>query len=220
MTSRHAAIVVIACSVLACSSETSDSEKPKEQPFHGTVLGVPFDPVDATAFVMEPMACETLAGSAEETFTTIEIRFSSEPGVCQLANDVSFCGEKAGTTIAYVAVTRGDVDGGLVQPIGPGTYRDQDTRVVDANGVVFWVWSDATIYDAACTGTTGKEGGVGWVTFDEVGPTHVRGSASMTFQNGDTLSGTFDAPICAASGAEYCASLKGGCEKQGFSCVP
>jgi hypothetical protein len=212
MTHRHFVTAALACALLSCSSdERSDSHE-----LEATVLGERFAVVDGAGFIMDPMPCEQLEDAGSHTI--VMVRLSTEPGVCELANETSFCGEKAGSSVAYLAVARADLDGDPVEPIGPGTYRSSDAHVVDANGVVFWVWSDTYRFDDTCAGSSGKEGGSGWITFDEVGPARIRGSASLTSMNGDVLAGSFDVALCAASDQAQCAALKGGCAE--VTCVP
>jgi hypothetical protein len=214
---RFSLLALAATLGAGCSARTDPSGTTT---FAGTVRGAPFAPVAATAFVIEPTAC-TNPEFAGATVTMVQLQFWSYDGACALAMDTSFCGAKASSTGAYVAVFRENVYGGAVPAIGPGTYTDAGTHVVDANGVVTFFWRGVGAYDASCApAATGmpKDPTGGSLTLEEVGPTRVRGHAELSFDNGDVLSGSFDAPVCPSSDAIQCDAMKGGCTS--LTCVP
>lgn len=215
MIERVALATALAFGAAACSQDDA------AEPFHGTIAGEPFAPVDATGFVMDAMTCEQLIGPfGTPTATMVEVRFGDFDGVCDLAIDTACCGDKASARSAYVAVARVNDHGGPVPPIGPGTYVD-GPAVTDENGVVDFVWMGLRSSDAACASVaTGmyKEPTGGSVTFQQLSSTRIPGHAELRFDNGDVLSGTFDVPVCGAQDEVYCASLKGGCISP--ACVP
>lgn len=172
---------------------------------------------DSAGFLMAPMACGQLPG---DSHTLVEVRLTTAGSLCGLAQEHAFCAEKAAAMNASLTIARSNASGGVAPAIGPGTYSSRDTSAVDADGNSMWFWSSWERLDDSCARLPGgpKEGGLGTVTFDEVGPSRIRGSADITFDDGSTLSGPFDVAVCDASGAELCASLKGGCSS--VTCVP
>jgi hypothetical protein len=107
-----------------------------------------------------------------------------------------------------------------VAPIGPGTYDPSTHGLVDASDVVNWFWAGVDRTDPACAPlSVPKELTLDKLVLEEVGPARLRGSASAHAADGSTLAGSFDVPICAASDAAFCDSLKGGCAGS-ITCVP
>jgi hypothetical protein len=212
MISRKLLVLAVAFGVAGCSSDAPDVSS-----FGGTIRGEPFAPADATGFVMAAIPCAQLDGW---NTTMVRVEFGSFEGLCALAVDQAFCGDKASARTAYVAVVRANVNGGPVPPIGPGTYGSDGAHVVDGNGVVYFVWAGLGDLDAACLPMTSamyKEW-TGSITLAEVSATRLRGRAEIGFDNGDRLSGTFDVPVCPSPDDALCASLKGGCAVR--TCAP
>ena len=207
--------LLAALALAACGSPPPQSTL--KGTFAGTLAGKPFNPVDATAFRMEPRACNQLGAGS---YTIVWVQFSIVAGSCALATGQGYCAARAGAVTANVAVVLANEGGGTAPAIGPGTYRTRDSGLVDASGNAGWVWADVGRRDAACAALPGgpKEGGLGTVVLEEVGTARVRGTATFAFDDGSTLAGTFDAPACSAPGDELCASLKGGCTST--SCEP
>lgn len=203
MISRRA--LVVAFVLAACSGE---DEKPRT--FGGTIAGRAFAPADASGFLMEPRTCAQLDAG---THTIAWVQFSTAPGICALAELTSFCGERPDSVSAHVAIKRTDLDGDPVAPIGPGTYSSSIHGIVDANGVVHHFWAGVDRNGPACEPLPGgpKEGGEGTIVFEEVGPARIRGSATIAFDDGSALSGSFDVAVCTAPDAAFCDALKGGC---------
>ncbi len=81
-------------------------------------------------------------------------------------------------------------DGG---PIAPGTYPINNTAAYCTTGM----GSAAVIQTLDAKGATGETTNTGTVTVTSVG-TSISGSYSavLTFGNGETVTGTFDVPIC------------------------
>lgn len=206
----HRLLALPAALALAACGSPTPKQSTLNGTFAGTLAGTPFTPVDATAFLMEPMACDQLGAGS---FTIVWVQFSSVAGSCALATGHGYCAARAGAITANVAVVLDNEGGGTARAIGPGTYRTSDNGHVDVSGNGGWVWAYVERRDAACAGLPGgpKEGGLGAVVLEEVGPARVRGTATFAFDDGSTLAGTFDVPTCSAPGDELCASLKGGC---------
>ncbi len=212
--------VVVAVALALAGAACSKSDPASASAFAGTIGGTPFTPAEATAFVIEPTTCSNLEFPGWKV-TMVEVQFWSYTGACDLAIETGFCGVKAGSRGASVSVFRANVNGGDVPAIGPGTYTDAGTHVVDATGVVTYFWRGIGACDATCTpATTGmpKDPIGGSLTLEEVSATRVRGHAELAFDNGDVLSGSFDAPVCPSSDAVQCDAMKGGCTSG--SCVP
>jgi hypothetical protein len=189
---------------------------PDPAPAPGTIAGAPFTPLDGAGFLMEPVACAPLGAGFH---AVAWVQLSSVGGICSLAETQGFCAERAGAVTVTLAIARNDVDGDPVAPIGPGTYASSTQGQVDANGVVLHFWASAARSGPDCAPLSGpKEGGVGTIVLDEVGPSRLRGSAAVTFDDGSFFSGPFDVPVCGAPDAAFCASLKGGCTSR--TCVP
>lgn len=218
MIRRALALLSLSLGAVACSGAD-----PAPAAFSGTIAGRPFVAAEATAFVWEaPTTCANPEFSGWN-MAMVEVRFASFAGACDLAVDTAFCGAKAGAREARIAVLRANVYGGPVPAIGPGTYTEEGTHVADANGVVRFLWLGIGELDAACAPLAAgmpKEAAGGSLTLDEVGPARVRGRAELRFDNGDVLSGAFDAPVCPSSDEAYCLAMKGGCTVEAFACVP
>ncbi len=216
MIHRNVLALALAVGGAACSK----SDPAPATAFAGTIGGAPFTPAEASAFVIAPTTCSNPEFAGAKV-TMVEVQFWSYAGACALAVDSGFCGVKAGSRGASVAVFRENVNGGDVPPIAPGTYTDAGTHVVDANGNVTFFWRGIGAFDGACApATTGmpKEPTGGSLTLEEVSATRVRGHAELSFDNGDVLSGSFDAPVCPSPGVVQCDALKGGCTS--VRCVP
>jgi hypothetical protein len=214
MIDRKLAALALALSAGSCTQQDAQ--------FQGTIAGEPFVPADAAGFVMEPRPCAEFGGfsGATPNATIVEVRFGDFGGLCELTADAAFCGAKENTRMARIAVATANVYGGPVPPIEPGTYTDAGTHVVDANGVVRYLWMGLDARGASCAPLTAgmpKEAAGGSITLDEVGPARLRGRAELRFDNGDVLSGAFDVPICAAPDAAQCAVTEG-CAA--IACVP
>jgi len=213
MTLRRS-LTALAFALSACGGSATPAPAPS---FGGIVAGASFAPVDAAGFLMAPMACDRLGAG---THTMVLLQFSTASGTCALAQDQAFCGERAAAVSASVAIERENVNGGTVPAIGPGTYGSAGTGMVNADGIVQFFWASVDRNDGTCTALPGgpKEGGTGTLVLEEVGPSRLRGSASIVFDDGSELSGPFDVAVCAASSASQCASLKSGCSA--VTCVP
>ncbi len=182
----------------------------------GTIAGAPFTPADATGFLVEPIACGPL-GPGLHALAWIQL--SSVGGACALAIDHATCAQRPDAVTAWVALARSNALGGAVAPIVPGTYDPGTNGMADADGVVNHFWAGLDRTGPACAPLpVPKEWTVDRLVLDEVGPARLRGSASAHATDGSTLAGSFDVPICAASDAAFCGSLKGGCAST--TCVP
>lgn len=203
----------------ACSS-SEDAPPPAgwSGTLSGTIGGEAFTPADATGILMDPMPCAQLDGYPPGTHTIAEVQFSSASGVCGLDVDTACCGAKASALRGHFAITRTNVDGGPVEPIGPGTYDSSAQGVVDANGIVHHFWAQFEELDGTCASLGLASGGQGVIVFEEVGPSRIRGSVDIAFGEYATFSGTFDVPICGVADSVFCAALKGGCASN--ACVP
>ncbi len=206
--------IALCLAFAACGGGSTPAPTPV---FGGTIAGASFAPADAAGFLMAPMACGQIGPG---THTMVLLHFSTAGGTCALAQDQAFCGERGATVSASVAIVRENVNSGTVPAIRPGTYTSSGSGVVDAHGIVQFFWASVDRNDGTCTALPGgpKEGGTGTLVLEEVGPSRLRGSASIVFDDGSALSGPFDVAVCAASSALQCASLKGGCSA--VTCVP
>jgi hypothetical protein len=177
--------------------------------FVGTISGAPFTPAGTTGYLVEPTACAPLG---EGLHALAWAQFSTVAGACEFAQASGFCAVRPDTLTAHVAIARSNANGGAVAPIGPGTYDPSTHGQVGADGVVNHFWAGVDHTDATCTPVdVAKEWTLDTLVLDEVGPSRLRGSASAHATDGSSLTGSFDVPLCAASGAAFCASLKGGC---------
>ena len=213
MTARRSTLA-LALALAACGADQAPAPPPT---LHVASGGRFYAATDSAGFLMAPMACGQLMG---DSATLVQVRLTTAGNVCGQAQEHAFCAEQAAAATASLTIVRANASGGIAPAIGPGTYASSDGNAVDENGNFMWFWSSWDRLDASCGLLPGgpKEGGLGTVTFDEVGPTRIRGSADIAFDDGSTLSGPFDVAVCDAPGAELCASLKGGCSS--VACVP
>jgi hypothetical protein len=218
MIRRKLVALALALGAVACSGKDSTTS----EAFQGTIAGERFVPVEATGFLMGPLSCAN-PEFAGWNMVMVQVQFWSFAGACDLASSTAFCGTKANGRVASVAVTHANVNGGPVPAIEPGTYTFEGTHVVDPNGVVRFLWTGIGATDAACLGATEgmpKDAIAASITLEEIGPTRLRGHAELSFDNGDVLAGSFDAPVCTSSDDAQCLAMKGGCALDAISCTP
>ncbi len=176
---------------------------------------MPFVPVDATGIPIESAACPFFG---QGMHAVAEAQFSTVGGICVHAETNGFCTEQPNAVSVHVTIDRWDAAGNTVALLA-GTYDTSTNGVADASGVVTRFWAYAARTGPACSSLSNpKEWIVDRYVLDEVGPARIRGSASAHATNGSTLAGSFDVPVCGASDAAFCASLKGGCAAT--TCVP
>ena len=139
-----------------------------------------FTPLDATAAVLS-FSANGVPGRAAL------IGIASAAGICPLLK-----GGKEPRSTDYLVLTafRLQPDYSAAPPPSPGTYYVGSLAI--ENGVVAFAATDATCH---LVGTT-KTAITGSITFTAVGNRYA-GSYDLTFDFGEHVTGTFDAPLCA-----------------------
>jgi hypothetical protein len=199
----------------ACGSSEKAPVAKVPASFGGTLLGVPFVPIDATGIMIESTACPFFG---QGMHAVAEVQFSTVGGICAHAETNGFCTDRPDAVSVHVTIDRWDAAGNTVA-LRAGTYDTSTNGVADASGVVTRFWAYAVRTGPACAPlSVPKEWVVDTYVLDEVGPARLRGSASAHSSDGSTLAGSFDVPVCGASDAAFCASQKEGCQSP--TCVP
>jgi hypothetical protein len=187
----------------------------------GTVLGQPFGARDGAALRLTEETClfDTDLGQIQASAAALLVAFGTFENLCGFAQQTAACGDKANATTVNLIVLRANVQGGAAAAIQAGTYPvSLSTPAPDAQGNVTFATALVERTDATCEDTSGEpEATAGSITIESVGPDRVRGSASVTFSEGSSVSGQFDVPLCAFS-TDVCTGLGAGCANP--VCVP
>lgn len=148
----------------------------------GRVLGSVFTPVAATANLGAPADCGgTFVAKAL-------LGFFSRPNVCTELPDA--CYSKANATGVVVMLLRA---GDSARPaFGPGTYTLGATP--EAGGQLL-VFAQAGRTGATCGSAEAATATTGTVTIEAI-DTAVRGQLDLTFPDGESFAGRFEAPLC------------------------
>lgn len=199
----------------ACGASEKAPAAASSASFGGTLLGMPFAPVEATGIMVESTACPFFGLG---THAVAEVQFSTLGGICSRAETNGFCTMRPDAVSVRVTIDRWDPAGNPVA-LRPGIYDSSANGMADAGGVVTRLWASAVRTGPACSPLSiPKEWIVDRYVLDEVGPTRLRGSASAHSSDGSTLAGSFDVPVCGASDAAFCAAQKEGCQSP--ACIP
>ncbi|HSD20988.1 MAG TPA: hypothetical protein VLC54_13170 [Anaeromyxobacter sp.] len=223
---RGAAAALVITGVLAACGGGGDGGDGAPAGVRGTVLGQPFDPTGGAALRLTEEAClfdTGLGGEIEANAAALLLGFGTFEDLCGVAQQTAACGGKASATTVNVLVLRANVLGGAAGAVQAGTFPispPSATPTPDAQGNLTFATSFASRTDAACADTSGDVSATGGsITLATIGPDRVTGSASVTFSDGGSVSGSFDVPVCAFS-TDVCSGLGAGCGPADEVCVP
>ena len=159
----------------------SSSASPGSATFSGTVRGNSLTPHDATAAVVS-FSANGVPGKAAV------IAITSATGLCsRLASG------KEPKSTQYLLLTPFKIqpDFSAIPPPAPGVYSVGALTI--ENGVAVFSATDAVCKASPASTVRAASG---QITLTAVGSRYT-GSYQLTFDFGDTISGTFDAPVCA-----------------------
>jgi hypothetical protein len=182
---RFVSILASAALVVSCGGGSSSSGSPGTATFSGTVRGNSFTPRDATAAVVS----FTVNGVPGKVAV---IAITSATGLCSALSS----GKEPKST-QYLVLTPFKVqpDFSPIPPPAPGAY--QVGALTIENGAAVFSATDA-VCQASLASTV--QASTGTITLTAVGNRYT-GSYDLTFDFGDRITGTFDAPVCPGADA-------------------
>jgi hypothetical protein len=216
---KKTTLALVAALAVACGGSSNGSNNNNNgnvSSLKGTIGGASFTPADGMAFVIAPTTC-TFSG-VTESVSAVAVSFSSFPGMCQFANE-HLCDDKKDVTGVSAAITRFGPSASLAT-IGPGTYKLSTQTAPDENGVFTLVVASASKNNEHCDDTmSGVTASAGTITIDAISP-KVKGSLTLTFSDGSTFSGSFDAPNCLGASFDFCdPTAPGTCSQHTAACL-
>lgn len=153
----------------------------------GTASGVTIAPAHAAAVVVASLA----------SVDRVVVVISTRPGFCaDYASGVDRAGDES-LAIAVVAK-------GLFSSVGPATYTI-GTSKPSSTGGSFDTSARIASYDSQCKSTVSaanESATSGTVTLSAVAPSGIKGTFSLTYPGGGSLSGSLDATVCTSPGAD------------------
>jgi len=153
----------------------------------GAASGITIAPAHAAAVVVASLA----------SVDRVVVVISTRPGFCaDYAGGVDHAGDKS-LAIAVVAK-------GLFSSVGPATYTI-GTNKPSSTGGSFDTSARVAAYDSQCKSTVAaanESATSGTVTLSAVAPSGIKGTFSLTYPGGGSLSGTLDATVCTSPGAD------------------
>ena len=176
---RLAGILVVAAAVVSCGGGSSSSN-PGTATLSGTVRGNSFTPRDATAAVISFNANGRPGKAAA-------IAITSATGLCS-----SLTAGKEPRSTQYLVLTPFKVqpDFSPTTPPAPGAYQVGGPTL--ENGAAVFSATDGACHATLANTVTAS---TGTITLTAVGSRYT-GSYDLTFEFGDRITGTFDAPVC------------------------
>jgi hypothetical protein len=177
---RLVSVFASAALVASCGGGDSQSASPASATFTGSVRGNSFTPRDATAGIVS-FNVNGLAGKAAV------IAITSAPALCSALE----AGKQPRST-QYLALTpfKLQPDFSAIPPPSPGVY--QVGALTIENGVALFSTTDASCEVVPANTVRAS---TGTITLTAVGSRYT-GSYELFFEFGDSVKGTFDAPVC------------------------
>jgi len=179
---RLANILAVAAVAASCGGSSSSGTSQGTATFSGTVRGNTMTPRDASAAVVS-FSANGVPGKAAV------IAITSATGICY---ELTSGKEPKSTQYLVLTPFKIQPDFSSIPPPAPGTYTVGALSIENAVAVFSGT-------DAACgvnLASTARATS-GQITLTAVGNRYT-GSYQLTFDFGDVVSGTFDAPVCAA----------------------
>lgn len=205
-------ILVLAVSALlmvACGSSSKSGASPQMGPMSGTIGGKAFTPKAAQAVKARATDCNT-SGLPPFAADAVLIEATSagvDPAAASSLVCVDDLGDAAvtcqyhqpGQTLAII-VANVSLDPTTVTTLTPRTF---DVFESLSGLAVGGAYAEILGADPTCATTTSSIAKSGQVTITDVsGP--ITGSVNLTFQNGDSVTGTFSAPLCGGVNPSVC----------------
>jgi len=171
--------VLIFAAVVGCGGGDS-SKSPGSATFGGSVRGNSFTPRDAISGVV---SFNTNGVHGQTAFIAI----TSAPALC---SGLTADKQPRSSEYLFLAPFKVQPDFSAIPPPSPGTY--QVGALTIENGAALFSTTDASCGVVAANTLAASSG---TITLTAVG-TRYTGSYQLFFDSGDSVSGTFDAPVC------------------------
>jgi len=178
---RLAGILAVALALASCGGNSSSGTSQGTATFSGTIRGNTMTPRDASAAVVS-FSANGVPGKAAV------IAITSASGIC---SELTSGKEPKNTQYLVLTPFKLQPDFSAIPPPAPGTYTVGALSI--ENAVAVFSGTDASCglnLASAARATSGQ------ITLTAVGNRYT-GSYQLTFDFGDVVSGTFDAPVCA-----------------------
>jgi len=179
---RLASLLAVAAVAASCGGSSSAGTNQGTATFSGTVRGNTMTPRDASAAVVS-FSANGVPGKAAV------IAITSATGIC---SELTSGKEPKGTQYLVLTPFKIQPDFSSIPPPAPGTYTVGALSIENAVAVFSGTDADCGVNLASTARATS-----GQITLTAVGNRYA-GSYQLTFDFGDVVSGTFDAPVCAA----------------------
>jgi hypothetical protein len=176
---RFVALVASVAVITSCGG--GDSSSPGAATFGGSVRGNTFTPHDAISGVV---SFNTNGVHGQTAFIAI----TSAPALC---SSVTSGKQARSSQYLFLAPFKVQPDLSAIPPPSPGAY--QVGALTLQNGAALFSTTDAAC-GVVATNTVAASSGT--ITLTSVGSRYA-GSYQLFFDLGDSVSGTFDAPVCA-----------------------
>ena len=190
-----------ALALMACGSSSNTSVA-------GMMGGASFSAAESVAMVVAPQTCP-IPNVGSVPITAVAVAFASTTGTCSTLTGLSGgqCVAQRDAKNLTVVIARFPVAGSSQPSIGPGQYTlgesESSIQFDQSTGMGTVAFAQGLQTDAACTPTphalSTDSAHPSTINLTEVSSTRVAGHVDITFGDGGTIQGDFDASACGST---------------------
>lgn len=197
------AVAITVALAAGCGSSSSSSSGPQRPTgsVTGTLGGQAFTLAQAAAISAGSGSTPCSLGALSIAARAVEVNLTTASGEALACGELATgqCLTRPSARKATVVVAAVNMGATATEPtLGAGTYKvaaDITGATPSSTGTYQLAYAEALAVDPSCAGTPVKSTG-GLVWLDAPTTSRITGAVSITFADGSSISGNFDAPVC------------------------